>query len=988
MKRKLLFLTALITISFGINAQNLIVDGDFESNDLSVWNAQGSYGITITDTDANSGIYSASFATWSSALAQTITVEPGATYRISLSAKWTASTGAGLKMVVKDNATKTKIYETTPIKYSTEWATIIEYYTIPAGVTELLVNMWTGNVPAVLVDDVSISKYTEQRIKDGDFEAGDLVNGGWNLNVPKFSHHAALETTDVYEGANSGNLLLGATWGSALIQVFDVIPGHTYEVSFAAKWPEGVASENGINMNFKNYATDGAIYTTENIATSDWSTLKDSMTIPVGVNELKLIMWKKPAATTYCLVDNVSVLDLGSITPLIAVSDNGDIVEGAEDGKIITLSVVNDTLVNTLTLANYFATGLPSGVSFGAVNRVDDVTAEITLSGNTTQDYDTNITNIEVFVSVNEFIHAKDTLSAKGITFQGIDEKITLTGEILEDFEDGDTITVSVENNTFVATPNFSNWTVTNLPEGVTLGSVNFVDEQTIVLKLSGNTTGDYDTDITNTTVTVAPPEFTLARDAVSANSGVKFIAAIEGGEVLLWEDNFNSYADGTDLTDTSDIVDYGFSWFNMKSATVTGGEAYVELNTYVNWSEDSANHWFMKTYVVEPGKTYKYVADSRTDDNVNTVLTAMLGGKTQFKTDPSKSTVWRTRSVILTPTDQEHDTVNLAFYRWGNGGHIYVDNMKLYELTDPAITISDDGEIKEGAEDGEIITVLVGNDTYVATLTPANWSISNLPEGVSIGTVTRTDDTHVQISLSGNATADYDVDIIDCSVSATRDEFVTSNKGLSVAEGITLTAIVEVPTISIADDGEILEGAEDGEIITVTLSLDTFVDPITPANYTLANRPAGVSIGFVNRVDDTTVEIYLSGNATADYSVDITNATLTITGDEFTTSSETLVSSGTGVTFTALDPSGISSLGVDGLKVYPNPVVEELQISASSKISDIQIFNMQGALIYKMINIDSEQTKIAFGHWNAGLYLVSIKDIYGNTNNGKIIKE
>ena len=235
---------------------------------------------------------------------------------------------------------------------------------------------------------------------------------------------------------------------------------------------------------------------------------------------------------------------------------------------------------------------------------------------------------------------------------------------------------------------------------------------------------------------------------------------------------------------------------------------------------------------------------------------------------------------------------------------------------TDPTpavITIADDGSISEGSENGEVITVTLSNDQFVTTLTPANWTLTNLPDGVSKGTITRVDATHASISLSGNRTKDYDSDITNLEVAIDGAELVTNSNGTSANSGVTFTATNDAESLSMSDDGSISEGAENGEVITVTLTGGTFATSLTPSNWSFSGLPSGVSIGSVSRTDATHVAITLSGNRTKDYDSDITNATLTIDPAEVDDYSGAAFSLSSGITFTATDDAESLSMSDDG---------------------------------------------------------------------------
>lgn len=80
---------------------------------------------------------------------------------------------------------------------------------------------------------------------------------------------------------------------------------------------------------------------------------------------------------------------------------------------------------------------------------------------------------------------------------------------------------------------------------------------------------------------------------------------------------------------------------------------------------------------------------------------------------------------------------------------------------------------------------------------------------------------------------------------------------------------------------GSIPEGREDGEVISVNLFSDTYVPTLTGTNWVATGLPAGVTIGSVNRVNDTLAHVTLSGNSSGQSPDDII-FTLTVDKDEF----------------------------------------------------------------------------------------------------------
>lgn len=217
------------------------------------------------------------------------------------------------------------------------------------------------------------------------------------------------------------------------------------------------------------------------------------------------------------------------------------------------------------------------------------------------------------------------------------------------------------------------------------------------------------------------------------------------------------------------------------------------------------------------------------------------------------------------------------------------------------SFSMADDGTIDESLENGEAITVILSSDTFAAVLNSTNWTITNQPEGVSIGSVNRVNDTTATLTLSGNRTKDYDTDITDFTITIDNAELQNLSSGnISASSGVTFIADDDAESLTMTDDGSITEGSEDGEIITVNLIGGTFASTINQNNWDIANMPTGVSIGSITRTNDTTLSITLSGNATADYDSDITDATLSCDATEVDDTNSDL-SQNTGITFTAV---------------------------------------------------------------------------------------
>ena len=144
-------------------------------------------------------------------------------------------------------------------------------------------------------------------------------------------------------------------------------------------------------------------------------------------------------------------------------------------------------------------------------------------------------------------------------------------------------------------------------------------------------------------------------------------------------------------------------------------------------------------------------------------------------------------------------------------------------------ISMSDDGSINEGSENGELITVKLTGMKFANALTASNWKLLNLPEGVTIGKVTRVSDTEASIALSGNSKADYDSDLTDTGLECAAAEVTGREAPLTCTSGVTFKAVNDPESISAAwaaspgTNGA--EASMDADALTVTLTGGTFVE-------------------------------------------------------------------------------------------------------------------------------------------------------------------
>jgi sucrose-6-phosphate hydrolase SacC (GH32 family)/uncharacterized protein YjdB len=260
------------------------------------------------------------------------------------------------------------------------------------------------------------------------------------------------------------------------------------------------------------------------------------------------------------------------------------VVEHAENGATIDVHLFNNTFASSLASSAWTVTGLPAGVSLGSVSRISNTLARLTLSGNSTADYDTDITNIQLQVQPSQVQSAVNvsSLKATGARLTAVQETVTnislqAEGTLDEGTESTKSILVTLSNNRFVSPLNSAHWAVTNLPAGLGY-SLQYVNATTVRLLLSGVAL-DYDSNISNLSVSIAGAALVnsdaqLNGGPVSKSSGVSFIA--KAGQLR-----------------------YNFDAGNLSDWIVTSGNAFTDLHV--------ANTPYWDNVFLGPNGNYHY---------------------------------------------------------------------------------------------------------------------------------------------------------------------------------------------------------------------------------------------------------------------------------------------------------------------------------------------------------------------------------------------
>tara|TARA_Y100000589_G_scaffold159903_1_gene152072 strand:- start:5031 stop:7115 length:2085 start_codon:yes stop_codon:yes gene_type:complete len=321
-----------------------------------------------------------------------------------------------------------------------------------------------------------------------------------------------------------------------------------------------------------------------------------------------------------------------------------------------------------------------------------------------------------------------------------------------------------------------------------------------------------------------------------------------------------------------------------------------------------------------------------------------------------------------------------------------------------PYLKISNPDSIIITQEDGGIILVEVEKDSFAADINPIHWTVSNLPDGVSVDSVLSLNDTTVKIILKGNSNPGAEqFHIYDVAVEASSEAFSHSKNPLSKNFGIELTSPgYFIPTRIEAENFHHMFGSE--------------IRPIedTDNEIKLGGGNSGAYSDYKIIVPETKTYTLDFSYATpmnnkADYSilvdsVEILRDTLERTArgnigwDTFKTISHNIqLSKGKhtlriyintpwyGLNWFEIKEGaiGYKELNLSQINLYPNPVTDVLRFQKNIN-GTVHIVDVTGKTVYNSVvnsnNLDAS-------HFSPGIYQIVIEEVNKTLSMGRFVK-
>jgi hypothetical protein len=492
-----------------------------------------------------------------------------------------------------------------------------------------------------------------------------------------------------------------------------------------------------------------------------------------------------------------------------------------ETAPTVTTDNVDTYTATTATMGgNVTANGGETVTDCGVAYSSSDATPEIGESGVTkatigtgTGTFSETITDLAPNTLYYVRAYATNSVgtaygSVVSFTTDAISASVTPATALTEENLDTNSLTVELSGTTFAdSTLDAVNFTLNNAPAGLTVESVSYTDATHCTVNLAYDGT-DFDTDVTNLSVAVTASE--LASGLVLTSGVLTITATIETAPTVT-TDSVAAY------TATTAILG--------GNVMASGGEAVTERGVVYSSSDATPE-------IGELGVTKA----------INGTGTGTFSGTI---TGLSPDTPYHVRAYATNSIGTSYGTV------------------QSFTTTAISASIAPVATLTEENLDTNSLTVTLSGTTFAdSTLDASNFTLNNAPTGLTVESVSYTNDTHCAVNLAYDGT-DFDSNVTNLSVTIAAAELAS---GLNLTSGVlTITASIETAP-SVATDSVSTYTA-----ITATMGGNVTADggeSVTERGVVYSSTDSTPTIGGSNVTKDT------NGNGTGAFSETIVSLT------------------------------------------------------------------------------------------------------------------
>jgi exosome complex RNA-binding protein Rrp42 (RNase PH superfamily) len=440
------------------------------------------------------------------------------------------------------------------------------------------------------------------------------------------------------------------------------------------------------------------------------------------------------------------------------------------------------------------------------------------------------------------------------------------------------TVTIDLTQETFSDPGSLvpGDFTLNNAPGGLSIAGIVGTPTSTHVELDLAFTPGDFDVDSTNFSITIA--QSVLIQSVADLTTNVITITSLVESAAID-DPGLNEVAlDGQSVTIT--LTDETFADLTLSTGNIALNNAptglSIESITSVTTTSAVVNLAFT------PG-------DFDTDS-------------TRFSISISPSELTQTSDLALTSNEI---TISAA--------------IETASINDPSLN--------EAVLDGQSVTITLANETFAdLTLSTGNINLNNIPAGLTIESITDITTTTAVVNLAFTP-GDFDGSYPNFSISIDPSELTQTSDLALTTNTITITALIESATMT---GPGLNETALDGQSVTITLTNETFDDPLEAINFALGgtigvNYPAVVDLAF----DGT------------DFDANFTDFYITIAAADLVQTSADVLTPSNRLTITALMEVPQATLSADS-------ILEERRLDARILTIDFfqETFSDPGSLV------------------------------------------
>ncbi len=784
------------------------------------------------------------------------------------------------------------------------------------------------------------------------------INLSWNYDPNATSYHIYWNTSQAWNNGN-GWIYLGQFDGTSTsqtgltagttyyYQLYDEGNGTTYTKSNAAT-ANSTTQSIAVTQLPTNTLTSTAVSTSQIILT--WNYDADATSYHIYWNTSQA--WNNGSGWTYLgQFNGTSIIQDGltaGTTYYYQLYDEGNgttfTTSGAATSSATTLSVPSSSLsLNVSNLSESSSPGtdaisVTSNTSWSAASNADWLTISNGSSGS-----DNGTINLSFTSNTGLARSAIITVSGSGVTSQIC--IVTQDAGILTLSVSPSTLNIGDESgskSTFVISSNTS-WNVSSNENWITTDSTSGSDNETITLTASSNPTNQ----VRSATITVSGSGVLSQLVTVTQYAGPSTLSVSPstlkiGGESAStanfninsntsWEVSSNQTWITPGSTSGSDSATITLTASSnptnqTRSATITVSASGVTSQT-VNVTQDAGP----STLSVSPS-TLEIGAGSGSTANFNiTSNTSWSVSSNQTWITASSSSGSDNTSITLTASSNPTNQARSATITVSASG-VFSQTVTVTQDAGPATLYVSPTTLEISADAGSTETFNITSNT--------SWEVSSNETWISSSSASGSDNTTITLTASENPT------------NSTRTATITISASGVFSQTVTVTQDAGPATLSVSPST--LEiGTETGSTATFNITSNTTWNLSSNQNWITLSSASG------------------SGNATITLTATLNSTTETRTAD-ITVSGNGIFSQT--VTVTQQSGTGLSELTEADVKLYPNPVIDNLILSLPN-MSDqwrFSIYNMLGIEIYSS-NVTNSITTIDMSKYPAGVYIIKI---------------